>query len=93
MPKCEHCVKSVQIQSFFWSVFSRILTEYGEILRITSYSVQMRQNTDRKNSVFGHFSRSGNFIEITLRHGCSPVNLMHILEHLWAAASETGNFL
>ena len=26
-----HCVKSFQIQSFFWSVFSRIRTEYGEI--------------------------------------------------------------
>ena len=25
-----HCVKSVQIRSFFWSVFSRIRTEYGE---------------------------------------------------------------
>ena len=25
------CVKSVQIRSFFWSVFSRIRTEYGEI--------------------------------------------------------------
>ena len=25
----EHCVKSVQIQSFFWSVFSHIQTEYG----------------------------------------------------------------
>ena len=28
-----HCVKSAQIQSFFWSVFSRIRTEYREILR------------------------------------------------------------
>ena len=26
-----HCVKSVQIRSFFWSVFSYIQTEYGEI--------------------------------------------------------------
>ena len=26
-----HCVKSVQIGSFFWSVFSRIRTEYEEI--------------------------------------------------------------
>ena len=26
-----HCVKSVQIQNFFWFVFSRIRTEYGEI--------------------------------------------------------------
>ena len=24
-----HCVKSVEIRSFFWSVFSRIQTEYG----------------------------------------------------------------
>ena len=24
-----HCVKSVQIRSFFWSVFSHIRTEYG----------------------------------------------------------------
>ena len=24
-----HCVKSVQIRSFLWSVFSRIRTEYG----------------------------------------------------------------
>ena len=28
-----HCVKSVQIRSFFWSLFSHIRTEYGEILR------------------------------------------------------------
>ena len=28
-----HCVKSVQVRSFFWSVFSRIRTEYGEVLR------------------------------------------------------------
>ena len=27
----EHCVKSVQIQSFFLPVFSRILTQYGDI--------------------------------------------------------------
>ena len=29
----EHCVKSAQIQSFVWSVFSRIWTEYGDLLR------------------------------------------------------------
>ena len=42
--------KSVQIRSFFWSVFSRIRTEYGGY-------------TDQKNSVFGHFSRSERFRE------------------------------
>ena len=33
-----NCVKSVQIRSFFWSVFSRIWTEYGEIWSISPYS-------------------------------------------------------
>ena len=43
-----HCVKSVQIRSFFWSVFSRSLTEYGEIRRFTPYFVRMRENVDQK---------------------------------------------
>ena len=53
-----HFLKSVQMGSFFWSVFSRFRTEYGEIQSISSYSVRMRENTDQKNSVFGHYSRS-----------------------------------
>ena len=43
-----HCVKSVQIRSVFWSVFSRIWTEYGKILGISPYSVRMREYTDQK---------------------------------------------
>ena len=43
-----HCVTSAQIRSFFWSIFSWIRTEYGEIR-----SVKIRT---RKNSVFGHIS-------------------------------------
>ena len=39
-----HGGKSVQIQSYFWSVFSCIRTEYRKI-------------RTRNNSVFGHFSR------------------------------------
>ena len=35
--------------------FFRILTEYGEILRISSYSVQ---NADQNNSEYEHFLRS-----------------------------------
>ena len=42
------CVKSVQIRSFLWSVFSRIRTEYGYLLRKFPYSVRMRENTDQK---------------------------------------------
>ena len=43
-----NCVKNVPIRRFFWSVFSYIQTEYGEILSISPYSVQMRKNTDQK---------------------------------------------
>ena len=43
-----HCVKSAQIQSFFWFVFSRIRIEYGEIRSISPYSVWMCENTDQK---------------------------------------------
>ena len=46
--KLVDCVKSVQIRSFFWSVFFRIRTEYGEIRSISPYSVRMRENTDQK---------------------------------------------
>ena len=40
---------------FYWSAFSRIWTEYEEILRISPYSVRMRENTEQKNSEYGHF--------------------------------------
>ena len=52
-----HCVKSLQIRIYLWSVFSCIWTEYGEIwsLRIQSEYWKIRT---RNNSVFGHFSRS-----------------------------------
>ena len=42
----------------FWSVFPRIRTEYGEILRIFPCLVQMRENTGQDNSECGHFIRS-----------------------------------
>ena len=76
----ENCVKSIQIQSYFWSVFSCIRTEYGEIkcpntelflVRIQSEHGKIRT---RNNSVFGHFSRSGsNIVEVT-----SSVKLLEI---------------
>ena len=53
--KHNHCVKSVQMRSFFWSVFSSIWTEYGEIRSIQSECGKIRT---RKSSVLGHFSCS-----------------------------------
>ena len=42
----------------FWSVFSRIQSEYGEIRCTSPYSVRMRGNADQTNSEYGHFLRS-----------------------------------
>ena len=43
-----YCVKSVEIRSFFWSVFSRIRTECGDLFGKSPYSVRIRENTDQK---------------------------------------------
>ena len=61
-----HCVKIVQIWNFFWSVFSCIRTEYGDLMRKSPYSVRIQEIQTRKNSVFGHFSRSGCLTECFL---------------------------
>ena len=41
----------------FWSGFSRIRTESGEIRSISPQSIRMRENADQNNSKCGHFSR------------------------------------
>ena len=48
--------KMCQYSELFWSAFSFILTEYGEIRNISPYSVQMRENADQNNSEYGHFA-------------------------------------
>ena len=58
----KHCVKSVQIRSYFWSMFSLMWSEYGEILRIHFVSLRIHAKCGkirtRNNSAFGHFSPS-----------------------------------
>ena len=41
----------------------RMWTEYGEIRRISPYSVRMRENKDQKKTEYGHFSRSVRFLK------------------------------
>ena len=72
-----HCVKSVS--EFFWSVFSRIRTEYGEILCISPYSTGILENTDHKNSEYWHFSRSVSDWYIIKIYG----RMILICTHLW----------
>ena len=53
---------------FFWSVFSHIRTECGKIFRIYPYLVRMRENTDQKNSEYGHSSCSENRSDSNVEH-------------------------
>ena len=41
--KCLH-------SEFFWSLFSLIRTEGGDLFTKSPYSIRMRENTDQKNS-------------------------------------------
>ena len=50
----------------FWSAFSRIRTECGEIRSISPYSVRMRENADQNNSGYRHFSRSVSDLDFNL---------------------------
>ena len=63
--KC-HCMKSVRIRSFSSLYFPAFE------LRISPYSVQMWENTNRKISEYGHFSRSvcaWDYAKVNLKYG------------------------
>ena len=62
---------------FFWSVFSRIWTEYGNLQSKCTYSVRITGKSDQKNSEYGHFSRSVGF-QIPL--SCLQVSLLTLNE-------------
>ena len=53
-----HCVmcntlrEKFRYSELFWSIFSRIYTEYEEIRIISPYLVRMRENTDQNNSEY-----------------------------------------
>ena len=56
--------KNCPYLELFWSAFSRIRTELGEVRSIYLYSVQIRENMDQKNSEYGYFSRSVSFMSV-----------------------------
>ena len=69
----KHRVKRIQIRSFFWSLFFRIPTEYGEILSISPFSVRMRENTDQqKLRIWKFFTQCFSF-QLQYGHGPSKI--------------------
>ena len=59
--------KKCLYSELFWSVFSRIRTDYGEKRSIPSSSVQLRENMGQNNSQYGYFLRSVNLGFFTLQ--------------------------
>ena len=57
-----HCVKSIQVRSFFWSVFSRIRTEYGEILVSLCIQSECGEIRTRKNSYLDTFHAVSSYL-------------------------------
>ena len=56
---CKHALREkCPCSELFWSVYSRIRTEYGKIPVFSPTA----GNTDQKNSEYGNFSRSDNFL-------------------------------
>ena len=68
--------ESVQIESFFWSLFSCIRTKYRKI-------------RTRKNSVFGHFSRSVNNDYFKQLHFTFIHNYLNYADIAWSCAHKT----
>ena len=50
--------KKCPYSELFWSVISRLWTEYREIQSISPYSIRMWENTDQNKFEYGHFLRS-----------------------------------
>ena len=71
----KHCVKSVPIRSYFWSVFSCIRPKYEDLLRKSPYAVRIQEIRTRKNSVFGLFSRSESALLIGVWRSCFTTDL------------------
>ena len=63
----------------FLVVFSCIRTEYGEILGISPYSVEMRENTCQGNCQYGHFAAGIYLLKVNNRNTRAKVwNIEHI---------------
>ena len=85
--------KKCPYSELFWFAYSRIWTEYGEILRISPYSNRMRKNVDQNNSEYGHFLRSANVNAFTLLKGLFDPDSIYFLSIQLTMTSERTWFL
>ena len=65
-------MKSAQIRSFFWSVFSHIRTKYGDLLRKSLYSVRIQKNVELKTlSIWTLFTQWRRWLRINRLASCA----------------------
>ena len=82
-------LKKCPYSELFWSVFSRIRTEYGEIRSVSLYSVRMRKNTDQNNSEYGHFSGSVYFcFDLFFHEICHSDPVCSVIRNQWNCTYE-----
>ena len=62
----EHCVKSVQIRSFLWSIYPVFGLDTEIFVVNLCIQSEYKKIRTRKNSVLVHFSRSGTFIDLLI---------------------------
>ena len=86
--------KKCPSSELFWSVFSRIWTEYGQILHISTYLFRMRENADQNNSEFGHFSRSVRilYLRLVTKIVFAEVFLAWVCHHISSDYSHTPSY-
>ena len=77
-----HCVKC-PYSELFSSAFSRIRTKHGDILRVSPYSVRMRQNADQNNSEYGNVLRSLNVLFRQSKFGFSKIFFSGVVSVLY----------
>ena len=72
----KHCVKSVQIRTYFWSVFSCIRAEYGD-LQISVFSPNTGKNGPEISPYLDTFQAVRNILQRPNRSYCNGAVLVH----------------
>ena len=75
--------KKCPYAEIFWSVFSRIRIEYGEIHRISPCLVQMRENTDQYNSEYEYIWRRDLFTVFYIKCSVKQYCVAKVLLAIW----------
>ena len=73
LPHERRCLKRVQIRSFFWSVFSRIQSKYGQIrtrkkLRFWTHFCAVRVNVNQMTIFFFHSDHFSHWLPTCLQY-------------------------